>query len=38
MLNEFNLKEVEPLKGFDLEGSFFEHLASMRYKNLFIRV
>jgi hypothetical protein len=38
MLNAFNLKEAEPLKGFDPEGLFSEHLASMRYNNLFTRV
>jgi hypothetical protein len=34
-LNVFNLKEAQPLKGFDPEGIFSEHLASMRYNNLF---
>jgi hypothetical protein len=38
MLNAFNLKEVEPLKGFDPEGLFYDHLASMRYNNIFIRI
>jgi len=38
MLIAFNLKEVEPMKGFDHEGIFCEHLASMRYSNLFTRI
>jgi hypothetical protein len=38
MLNAFYLKEAKPLKGFDLEGLFFEHLASMRYSNIFTGV
>jgi len=38
MLNKFNLKEAEPLKGFNLEGMFFEHLVSMRYNNIFTRI
>lgn len=36
-LKVFNLKEVEPIKGFDPEGLSSEHLASMRYGNLFTR-
>jgi hypothetical protein len=38
MNNSFNLKEGEPLKGFDHKGLFYEHLTSMRYKNIFTRV
>jgi len=38
MLNAFNMKEVQPLQGFDLEGLFSEHLASMRYRNIFTRI
>jgi hypothetical protein len=37
-LNVFNLKQAQPLEGFDPEGLFSEHLASMRYNNLFTRV
>jgi hypothetical protein len=38
MVNGFNMKESQPLKGFDPEGCFQKHLASMRYNNLFTRI
>jgi hypothetical protein len=37
VLNILNLKEAKPLQGFDPEGLFSQHLASMRYNNLFTR-
>jgi hypothetical protein len=38
MLNTFNMKEAQPHQGFDPEGLFSQHLASMRYSNLFTRI
>jgi hypothetical protein len=38
MLNAFNLKESKLLKGVDPKGLFSDHLAPMRYSNLFKRI
>jgi len=38
ILMPFNLKEGDLLRGFDPKGLFSEHLASIRYSNLFTRI
>jgi hypothetical protein len=35
ILSAFDLKEAEPLSGFDPQGLFSQHLKSIRYSNLF---
>jgi hypothetical protein len=38
MINTINIKNAEPLEGFDPERLFYEHLESMRYSNIFTRI